>query len=633
MTKKTPLHHPYLVCACLLAACLSLSLAVAAPQENRETANAAGPDPAFWQWAPTPPAGWNSWDCFGATVTEAEVKANAEYLARHLKAYGWEYVVVDIQWYEPQSDGRNGRPYDYPRRPQTHIDEFGRPWPAPGKHPSSADGQGFKPLADYVHGLGLKFGVHLMRGIPRVAVETNTPVLGTSHRAQDIADRRSTCRWNPDMYGVDVGRAGGQEYYDSVFSLLAQWQVDYVKVDDLSRPYHQSEIEALRRSIDRSGRPMVLSTSPGETPLAAGDHVSGQANLWRISDDFWDEWRLLKSQFARLDAWTPWRGDGHFPDADMLPLGRIRARQADGWTRFTPTEQVTMMSLWAIARSPLMMGGHLPANDEFTLSLLTNEEVLAVNRHSRENRQWFRRDDLIAWTASDRRSADRYVALFNAQDAGPFDESLAVWKSPLLNRDAKPRCLPVDIPLAGARKLYLVVADAGDGIFCDHADWLEPLLIDEQEHATRLTERKWTRAAAGWGQIGIDRSISGRPLQVAQKGYEWGIGTHAFSLIEYDLPEGASRFQCQVALDDGGFNQDTEGATVQFLVFTRDPAPPAPAAAVIEIDPAEIGIAGSYAVRDLWRENDLDTFTGIYQTKLAPHASVLLRIRPIASDQ
>ena len=367
----------------------------------------AGPE-HFHSWAATPPMGWNSWDCFGTSVVESEVIANADYMAANLKEYGWEYIVVDIQWYEPQVESY---PYNYPSNLDTNIDEYGRVCPAVNKHPSSVDGKGFKPLADYVHGLGLKFGVHMMRGIPKVAYNLDTPILGTEYTARDIADTGSTCSWNPDMYGVDTTKPGAQEYYNSIFDLLAQWGVDYVKIDDLSRPYHQGEIEAIRNGIDQCGRPMVFSTSPGETPLSAGEHVSQYANLWRISDDFWDSWSALDAQFERLDNWSQWNGDGHFPDADMLPLGNVRAR-SNGWTNFTETEQKTMMILWAIARSPLMMGGDMPDNDAYTLSLLTNSEVLEVNKNSYHGR-CVQDGSYPIWVANIPDSDDIYLAVFN----------------------------------------------------------------------------------------------------------------------------------------------------------------------------------------------------------------------------
>lgn len=363
-------------------------------------------------WATTPPMGWNSWDCFGTTVTEKQIREQSDFMAENLKAHGWEYIVVDIQWYEPGSEG-----HVYKEGAALAMDAYGRLLPAINRFPSATNGKGFKPLADEVHSKGLKFGIHMMRGIPRQAVKQNVPILGTEYTAADIADTASTCKWNPDMYGVDMTKPGAQAYYDSLYAMYAAWGVDYVKIDDISRPYdaiQQAEIEAIRKAIDKTGRPIVFSLSPGETPLVKGDHVNRHANLWRISDDFWDSWTLLYDQFKRLHDWTPYRVDGAWPDADMLPLGKIRFGEP---TRFTVDEQYTLMNLWAIARSPLMHGGDMTQTDELTLKLLTNNEMLAVNQHSTNNRQLFRTDDgFIAWIADVPDSDDKYLALFNTTD-------------------------------------------------------------------------------------------------------------------------------------------------------------------------------------------------------------------------
>ena len=375
---------------------------------------AAEPEPPFWQWASTPPMGWNSWDCFATTVTEAQTKAQADTMAQHLARYGWNLITVDIQWYEPQATG-----FDYRAGATLTMDEWGRLLPATNRFPSAADGVGFKALAEYIHGQGLKFGIHLMRGIPRQAVAANTPVKGTPYNAAGIADRQRVCLWNTDMYGVDMAKPGAQEYYDSVFALIASWNVDFVKVDDLSRPYleNQAEVEAVRTAIDRCGRPMVLSLSPGETVFTAAEHVSRHANMWRISDDFWDNWPALSEQFGRLRKWAPFSGSGHWPDADMLPFGVLD--QGRRTTHFTPDEQRTVMTLWSIARSPLIIGGDLTKLDDFTQSLLTNEEVIAVDQASSGGRQLFNHDRLIGWVADVPGSTDKYVALFNARDRVP----------------------------------------------------------------------------------------------------------------------------------------------------------------------------------------------------------------------
>lgn len=387
----------------LLAAGMAGTAASALPAVAQAGNGARGP-----VLAPTPPMGWNSWNSFATTITEAQARETARIMADKLLPFGYDVFTVDIQWYEP-----NAASYTYNAKPVPAMDGNGRLLPAPNRFPSSTNGRGFAPLAAEVHALGLKFGVHLMRGIPRLAVERNLPVLGTQVRAADIADTSSTCPWNPDMYGVDMTRPGAQPYYDSVFRLFASWGVDFVKMDDMSRPYdaHALEIEAAHKAIAASGRPMILSLSPGETPVTRGEHVRRFAQMWRISDDFWDEWPLLEAQFTRLENWNPWRRPGGWPDADMLPLGRLALGERD--TKFTPDEQRTLMTLWSIARSPLIMGGDLRHLDDPTLALLTNREVLAVNQASTDNRPHFLADGVRVWSARPADGGGRYVALFN----------------------------------------------------------------------------------------------------------------------------------------------------------------------------------------------------------------------------
>jgi alpha-galactosidase len=397
----------------------------------------------FHSWALTPPLGWNSWDSFGQAVTEDEVRANADFMAARLAKLGWRYVVVDIEWSEPQRLGP-----DYPVHSKSEIDAFGRFIPAASRFPSSAGGRGFKPLADDVHRLGLKFGVHIVRGIPRLAVERNTPIEGSVFRAADIADKTDFCDWNEDQWGVDVAKPGAQAWYDSLFRQLAGWGVDFVKADDLC--YRGEEIAMLRRAIDRAGRPMVLSLSYGPMPLDRADALVKNANMWRLLGDLWDYWDQVRPAFRRLHAWTPYAGPGHWPDPDMLPLGRLRALPA-GWSKnvtmnpgyfdmvsrggredtanfLSRDEQRTVMTLWAVARCPLMFGGHLPASDAWTLSLITNAGVLAVNQKSRANRQLFHANGIAAWAAEDPETGAAYVAVFNLCDpeAKTLEPGLAV---------------------------------------------------------------------------------------------------------------------------------------------------------------------------------------------------------------
>jgi hypothetical protein len=304
------------------------------------------------------------------------------------------------------------------------MDEYSRLIPAANRFPSAAGGQGFKPLADYVHSLSLKFGIHIMRGIPRQAVHAATPIMGTSATARDIAHTNSICPWNTDMYGVDASKEGAQAYYDSLFRMYAEWGVDFVKVDDIaaSRLYHihKEEIELIRKAIDNCGRPMVLSLSPGPAPLEYASDFIANANMWRMTDDFWDLWPLLHGMFERCEKWAEHVGPGQWPDCDMLPLGHLGIRSVDGggadrWTRFTKDEQLTMMTLWSIFRSPLMFGGEMRDNDEWTLSLLTNEEVLDMHRRSSSARQVYRDGERVVWTSAGDNGAI-YAALFNAGD-------------------------------------------------------------------------------------------------------------------------------------------------------------------------------------------------------------------------
>jgi alpha-galactosidase len=370
----------------------------------------AGSDPTVL--APTPPMGWNSWNSFATTINEAQALETAAIMAEKLLPSGYDIFTIDIQWYEPGATS-----YTYNTKPVPTMDGYGRVTPALNRFPSAKGGQGFAPIGQKIHDLGLKFGIHIMRGIPRLAVEQNLPVLGTNVHARDIADTGSVCSWNPDMYGLDMSKPGAQAYYDSIFALYASWGVDFIKMDDMSRPYdaHAAEIEGAHQAIVASGRPMALSLSPGETPVLRGEHVAKFAQMWRISDDFWDEWPMLEAQFTRLENWNPYRRPGAWPDADMLPLGRLALGDRD--TRFTPDEQRTLMTLWAITRAPLIMGGDLRHLDQKTLDLLTNKAVLAVNQTSSENEPHFVADGTRVWKAKAPGTGDYYLALFNTSAA------------------------------------------------------------------------------------------------------------------------------------------------------------------------------------------------------------------------
>ena len=413
----------------LIPVALMISLTVLAGSNAHHSRPFIAPDstpaptlPADTPLAPTPPMGWNSWDSYGTTITEPDFKANAQWFAEHLKSFGWQYVVVDMEWFvtNPTPEGNN-------KNSQFSLDDHGRYIPAIHRFPSSKDNAGFKPIADYVHSLGLKFGIHILRGIPKQAVEKNLPIEGSQDHAADAADTTDTCPWNPDNYGLNTANPAAQAYYDSIARLYASWEVDFIKVDCISsRPYKGDEIRMLSTALGKTGRPIVLSLSPGAAPLEKLDEMRKYANLWRISDDVWDLWHStvdypqgLGDQFPRIAKWAGQAQPGGWPDADMLPVGYLGP--APGWgkareTRLTHDEQRTLLTLWSIFRSPLMIGANLAKSDAWTASLLTNPEVIAVDQHSKENRPVISTASTVVWTARPESGNDRYIAIFNLED-------------------------------------------------------------------------------------------------------------------------------------------------------------------------------------------------------------------------
>jgi alpha-galactosidase len=374
--------------------------------------------------AATPPMGWNSWDSYGETVSESGIKANAAWMAEHLKSYGWEYIVVDEGWYVTNHAAGTS-----PAARQFSLDAYGRYIPAVNTIPSAENGAGFKPLADYVHSLGLKFGIHILRGIPKEAVRKNLPIAGTSFRAKAAADVTDSCPWNPYNFGLRAQSPAAQAYYDSIVRLYAGWGVDFLKVDCISsHPYKGDEIRMMSQAVRKVRRPMVLSLSPGPAPLDKAAELHRYSHMWRISDDVWDVWSSDKdfpqgvgNQFARAAKWAAFSGPGHWPDADMLPLGRLEP--AAGWeqpraTRLTHDEQRTLLTLWSIFRSPLIMGGNLTLCDEWTQSALTNAELIGVDQHSTGNHAQVSTDKAAVWLATPESGDGAFIAVFNL-DAAP----------------------------------------------------------------------------------------------------------------------------------------------------------------------------------------------------------------------
>jgi alpha-galactosidase len=406
--------------------------------------------------AERPPMGWNSYNCYGSAVHEDEVKANADYMAEHLRAYGWQYIVVDFLWaYDNPPGSHIGNPFQKTLQDGSYIpwlamDGWGRLVPNANKFPSAFGGKGFRPLSDYVHSRGLRFGIHVMRGIPRQAVWAHSPVWGTQGiTADQIADTSSTCPWMNHMYGLNMNKPGAQEYLNSLLALYAEWGVDFIKVDDIARPYSAAEIEGYRKAILACGRPIGLSISPGETPLKDSVHVRQYANMWRMADDFWDNWKELLKMFQYARNWEGIGGPGHWPDCDMIQIGKISKRGPVGperYSRFTPDEAMTHMSFWCIYRSPLMLGGNLPENRDWEERLFTNAEVLDVNQRGEHPRELYKNDSSMVWVsdapveAGEARGKERalYIGLFNTGErahAVAIDLAKLGWKGKVRVRD------------------------------------------------------------------------------------------------------------------------------------------------------------------------------------------------------
>jgi hypothetical protein len=422
--------------------------------------------------APTPPMGWNSWDAYAQNITEAQVKENADFIARKLKKFGWNYVVVDEGWYLPDPAPSTEQNKGFV------MDANGRFLPSALRFPSAAGVAGFKPLGDYLHARGLKFGIHILRGIPKDSVAKNLPIANSSFRAADAADQSDTCPWNTYNYGIK-DNAAGQAYYDSLAAQYAAWGVDFLKVDCIAdHPYKGDEIRMIRQALDKTGRPVVLSLSPGPTNVSHADEVREYAEMWRISDDFWDHWGVwpkhefsqgLLQQFATAATWAAHTGDGHWADADMLPIGKLGPHPGEGEPRnsmFTPDEARTLISFWAIFRSPLMIGANLAETDPVTLRLLTNPEILSVDQHSSGNHPVITTKDELIWTAKKEGGTGDYLAIVNLSDRArivrhPWPElgfpdgsyrSRDLWRRRNLHAAS---VLQVDLPAHGAALLEI----------------------------------------------------------------------------------------------------------------------------------------------------------------------------------
>ena len=562
---------------------LSLLFAAATAQDDMAT---------FRSWALTPPMGWNSWDCYYSSVTEKEVLQNAQYLVDNdLVRHGWEYVVIDIRWYcnHPSLGGGN---YNQQGTQDYVLDDYGRYMPSPSRFPSCmVDGVnvGFKPLADKLHAMGLKFGIHIMRGVPKSVVGSSYKLKGSEKTpwSQVYSGTTSPCTWLKDNLLVRNNEAG-QLYYNSIMELYAEWGVDFLKVDDLSRPFYTDEIHMIRHAIDQTGRPMVLSLSPGKTQYQYAQECLDNANMWRMMDDLWDTWSAVDLVFNEAAEWARYARPGNYADCDMLPLGQIAMTVADPgyaiadagrWTRLTQNEQLTLMTLWGICHSPLFFGGEMTRNDAFTLSLLNNEEYHQMHKYGQQARQVLNDEDLghVAWTSTDPATGNRYLALFQRDNTRWIVGSKALYRSETVAYTTDGHAVDVDIEWPeGQKTLVLVVDDGGDNYNYDHGDWINPTLLLRDGTEVPLTGAYKTRPYTNsyFNRVYEDKNVdNGGRMKVMGQSYDRGFSTDANAAIFFQIPETMDvvRFRAMAAADDSGIGQTGSTTSIRFMVFDQNP--------------------------------------------------------------
>ncbi|MCD8303000.1 MAG: NPCBM/NEW2 domain-containing protein [Prevotellaceae bacterium] len=541
-----------------------------------------GTEETFRRWAPTPPRGWNSWDCYYSSVTEAELMQNARYMRDNLMDYGYEYVVCDIRWYcnHPSLGAGN---YNQQGTQDYVIDEYGRYLPSPTRFPS-----GFQAIADSIHAMGLKFGIHIMRGVPKSVVGSSYKLLGSEDTPWTSVYVSTTpaCTWLQDNLTVQNNEYG-QLYYNSIINLYASWGVDFIKVDDLSRPFYTDEIQMIRNAIDQCGRPIVLSISPGKTAYEYADDCNRMANQWRMMDDLWDNWTNVSAVFNEADVWSQYHQVGNYADCDMLPLGQIAMTIADNgytgadagrWTSLTEAEQTSMMTLWGICHSPLIMGGEMTRNDDFTLSLLTNEDMLRMNSYGQDAHQILNDGaGQIAWTSVDPSTGYRYLAMFQDDDTRWVFDSKALFKSENVTYTTDGHAVDVDIEWPeGSKTLALVIDDGGDNYNYDHGDWLNPTLVLSDGTEVALTGDYLTRTYTDsyYNRVYENKNVmTGGSMTVMGTTYDRGFSADANAMLLFTIPDSLDvvRFTALAAADDSGINQTGATTSICFMVFDMNP--------------------------------------------------------------
>lgn len=294
----------------------------------------------------TPPMGWNSWNCWAKSVDQDKVLRAARAMAESgLVNHGWTYINIDDAWQEKRGGKFNGI------QPNEKFPDM-------------------EGLCEEIHGLGLKAGIY--------STPWKTSYAGFVGGSSDDPD--GTWEEPPDRRvrrGQGAWSHGEYPFAQNDARQWAAWGFDYLKYD--WNPNDVPHVTEMAKALRASGRDIVFSLSNS----APFDHVSDWvrlANCWRTTGDIRDNWWSVSSIGFSQSRWVPFGGPGHWNDPDMLVVGHV------GWgprlhpTKLTPDEQYTHISLWSLLAAPLLLGNDLERMDEFTISLLTNDEVLAVNQ-------------------------------------------------------------------------------------------------------------------------------------------------------------------------------------------------------------------------------------------------------------
>ena len=413
--------------------------------------------PPLLPGADTPPRGLNTWDSFRYWASEADLLANAKAMNESgMVAAGWQYLVVDEGWYrwsnntslEQQQHQTIPTPNAVRNQSWAGYDQNGRFTPSLDRFPSAAGGAGLKPLCSRLAAMGVLCGVHLINGLPQIAANLKLPILGGNGATCDQIVTSQPAGSPPMCFVLkEPLGAGARAYLSSLVAQLQGWGVRFIKWDFGPS---SAMIAMMVELIEEARAEILLSVNAGPQPLAS---------MYRISNDVWDVWDDVKGNVVKIAEALPNQRPGNWPDADMLPLGRIGGLRSPLWdkgcddhptmlqlncgrtnqtdfryceccprqSRLTHTEGRALLSLWYIGRSPLMFGGFLPETDSATIALLANHLALGANTWGRNvSRQVAPATTLApaspkleAWVSTDARDTTEktfFVGLFNFMD-------------------------------------------------------------------------------------------------------------------------------------------------------------------------------------------------------------------------